>query len=283
MRGLASILVLLVLPLAGPAAGHAVPADFSIEPFDGPLLAEEARTSLLFDYRCGGMTTNATDPDMSLAFQILEAPSWAELRVEPASLALEPCVGTGRAEAALIARATPGTVAAPATATIAAAWTTAGIVLNEEASVRLELPWSSALRVEAPVNESVGKPQSVVVFPMTLHNEGNGLVKVGFELVSKSESLQVPLPNPVTLQGAEGQQRSAVVPITVQTPYRNGHVDDDGSLTLRIVPSDPTDPRQSGEPQEVTFRVRTEGFYVPAAPAIFLVLALGAAACFTRR
>ena len=277
--------LLLGLVLLAPLAGaHAVPADLTVAPFVGALPYDgESRTTVRFEYRCSGMSTEPTDPDMHVAFAVASAPSWAELRVEPTELALEPCVGIRVANATLSGTARADAAATPGDAIVEVAWTTAGMTLRETASVTVRAPYVAAIRVDAPVTHVEAKPQSVAVFPLTIHNAGNGLVKVAFELVSKPESLQVPLPVPITLQGPEGAIRSGSVPVTVQTPYRNGNLDENGTLVLRLTPFDPLDPTQRGEPQEVSFSVRTKGFYAPGLQHLGVVAALALAAVFSRR
>lgn len=277
----ALLLALLVLSFAPVASAHAVPADFLVEPFAEPIPFEgERSTTILFDYRCSGMSTAESEPNMTLRLSILRAPAWATLRVEPADIPLAECRGVGQARALLVGSADRSAAGLGDTlALVQAEWLTSGFSLNSTAQVALKVPFVAAFDVEAPITEQTAKPQSVVVFPITITSRATGIMKLTFEVVEKTGGVQVPMPNPITLQGPDGIQRSANVPITFQTPYKNGFVDDDATVTMRITPAHALDPRIKGEPQEIVFRVKTEGFYAPG-PQFFGVLAALAIATF---
>lgn len=270
----ALLLALLVLPLVPVASAHAVPADLLVEPFAEPIPFDgERSTTILFDYRCSGMSTAESEPNMTLRLSVLRAPAWATLRVEPAEILLAECRGVGQARALLVGSASRSAASLTGdVALVQAEWLTSGFSLNSTAQVALKVPFVAAFDVEAPVTEQTAKPQSVVVFPITVTSRATGIMKLTFEVVEKTGGVEVPMPNPITLQGPDGIQRSASVPITFQTPYKNGFVDDDASVTMRITPAHALDPRIKGEPQEIVFRIKTEGFYAPG-PQFFGVLA----------
>lgn len=273
------LVALLTLPLAG---AHAVPADFSIAPFAEPLSREgESSTLLAFDYRCGGMSANATEPNMTVRFLVSSAPTWAALRIEPEEVALPACEGVGRATATLIGRAVESAADA-GFADIIARWRTSGLDLDSVARVEVVPEWSPAFEVSLPETEKTAKPQEAVFFPATITNVG-GMTKLWFEVVDKSPSLQVVVPNPVVLQANGKEGDTAMIPFTIQTPYKNGPNDDEGFATFRVVPSKPLDPSERGEPQEFTVKVHTQGMYVPAAQFFGVMIALGAAAMLVRR
>lgn len=273
------LVAVLALPLAG---AHAVPADFAVAPFAEPLTREgESSTLLTFDYRCSGMSQNATEPDMSVRFIVTSAPAWAALRVQPEEVALPECQGVGRATATLVGRVVADG-AVTGSADIVARWTTSAGELDSVARVELVPAWSPAFQVDLAETEKTAKPQEAVFFPATITN-GGGMTKLWFEVVEKSPSLQVVVPNPVVLQAHGMAGDTANIPFTIQTPYKNGPNDDEGYVTFRIQPSKPLDPRERGEPQEFTVKVHTKGMYVPAAQFFGVMTALGAAAMLVRR
>lgn len=279
-RVLASLALLLLAPLAG---AHALPADFAIAPFAEALSREgESSTLLTFDYRCSGMSTNLSEEGMSVAFFVASAPTWASFRVEPAEVALPECQGVGRATATLVGRAID-VGSEQGVVEVTARWRTSGMEVDSVARVEVVPPWSPVIIVDLAQTQKSAKPQQAVAFPATFTNAGSGMTKLTFEVVDKSPSLQVPVPNPLILQPRGSPGATAQVPITVQTPYKNGPNDDLGFVTFRVVPSKPLDPSERGEPQEFTVRVHTEGLYVPAAQFFGVMVALGAAAVLMRR
>lgn len=282
MRLVAILAFALLVPLA---SGHAIPADFRVEPFVGVIPFDETRsTTLVFDYRCSGMSTAQTEENMSVVFSVAQAPAWATLSIEPREVPLPACLGVGQVTATLTGSAIRNaTSLAPGNALVQAAWHTSGFVLNSTAQVELKLPFVAAFNVELAQSEKTERPQTVVVFPVKLTSHATGVMKLMFEIVDKAEDLQAPIPNPITLQGPDGAQRSADIPLTIQTPYRNGRVDETGTVTYRITPYDALDPKVRGEPQELTVTVHTKGFYAPGPQLFGAMLALGLAALALRR
>jgi len=274
--------LLLILALFAPlAAAHAVPADFAIDPFSEPLSTEgETSTLIIFDYRCSGMSTNGSEEGMGARFLVSSAPAWVEARVEPEAVELPACEGIGRATATLVASAVEDAVAFdPGAIEVTARWATSGFELDSVARVEVVGAWRPAIVVDIPEPTRQEKAQTAAFFPVTFTNAGSGLTKLSFEVLSKGESLQAVVPNPVILQGRGHPQAIVSIPFAIQTPYRNGPMDEVGAVTYRMTPSMPLDPTQRGEPQEFTLTVHTEGFYVPAAAQFFGALAvLGLAA-----
>lgn len=280
----ASPLALLVL-LAPTAWAHAVPADFRVEPFAEPLPFEGERSArLVFDHRCSGMSGAASEPGMRVTFTILQHPAWARLRIENATQELAECQGVGQATARLVGSADPDAISLEeGVALVQAEWLTSGFSLNSTAEVKLRVPFVAAFEMEVPMREVEAKPQSVVTFPVTFVSRATGPMKLAFERIGESSRLNAPPPPPVTLQGPGGAHRTATVPFIVQTPFENGPMDEVGTVTYRITPHAALDPSHRGEPQEITFTVRTTGFYVPGANAAAALLALGSLAALLAR
>lgn len=131
--------------------------------------------------------------------------------------------------------------------------------------------------------EAWEKPQSVVVFPAQVTNKADTPIRLDFEVASKTDGLQAPQPNPVTLQGAKGAIRALSIPFTVHTPFHNGYVDEDGTVTYRVRASHPESHAPLGDPQEFTLTVHTKGFYAPGPQLFGAMLALAVAALVLRR
>lgn len=278
---LALIVCTSLVPLAG---AHAVPADFGVDPFVEPLGFETERaTTLRFDYRCSGMSDARSEANMTVDFSVAEAPEWARLRIEPARLELPTCEGIGQATARIFATAVQNVSMSAGPATIRAAWSTSGFVLNETADVALAPPFVPAFEMTVGETEKAARPQDVVAFLVTFESHATGPLKLDFELVEKGDGLQVPVPNPITLQGPGGAIRSADVPFVAQTPYRNGPNDVTETFTYRVTAKHPIDPTLRGEPQLLTFTVHTKGFYMPGPGlAVVALAAVAAALAFTR-
>lgn len=277
---------LVLLSLLAPfAMGHAVPADFAALPYAAPLPFEgEASTLVTFDYRCSGMSTAESEANMSVEFDIVSAPEWARLRLEPERIELPTCRGVGQARAQLFGAADRNaSELAPAVAIVASSWSTSGFVLNSTAQVPLEPTFVPGFDMAIAEDEKWEKPQSVVVFPVTFTSRATGPVKLVFEVVDKAGDLVAVLPQPVTLQGPGGAMRTADVPFTIQTPYHNGRLDEEGKVTYRATPQHPLDATKTGDAQEFTFTVHTKGFYMPGPQLLGAMLALAAAALVLKR
>lgn len=155
-----------------------------------------------------------------------------------------------------------------------------------------EVPVEAAYvgKLEAGVAQAtlVGKPQSTVTFLVTLVNQGNQNTRVSFSVDGNPGGLNVVVPSSVILGPAQardegGAAHSVTVPVAVQTPYRNGHLDEASRFTLRVHGAYALDPAIQGDAATLDLEVRTVGTYVPAPPAPLLLAVLGLAAILARR
>lgn len=133
--------------------------------------------------------------------------------------------------------------------------------------------------VEIAMNEKWAKPQTALVFPADLTNVHEKPIKVFFEVVAKDGEAIAVVPNPTTLQPGA----SAWIPFMVQTPYRNGHLDETTRVTYRAIAKDAGTLAPVGEPAQFDLIVHTKGFYVPGPQLFAAMLALGIAALVLRR
>lgn len=139
----------------------------------------------------------------------------------------------------------------------------------------LLLPLASAaatVEIDLVEDEAWEKPQKVVFFPARITNAGDAATRVAFALASNPDGLNAVVPPPVAL--APGESKDVL--FTVQTPFRNGYVDDEGRVTYRATP-------EGGEPQEFAVTVHTKGFYAPGPQLFGAMLAIGMAALLLRR
>lgn len=119
-------------------------------------------------------------------------------------------------------------------------------------------------------------PQESVTFPITIENRGDERVRFTFERIDEDQTtgVQAAIPGPVELDGSgAGSKSAATVNLQVYTPFRNGYLDENHEVTLRIIPQDPEDPERQGQPTTVTVSVHTEGFYIPG-PGVWTTLGL---------
>lgn len=289
MRALAlALLPAILLALATvPAQASAIPADLYLDRFPGavPFAPAEANTTVAFQYRCSGFSSVNDSSRQNVSFHVEKAPSWMSARIEPARIELPLCTGVGNVTARVLASAANGSVATPSDElTVRAEWETDGFVVNLTQSIGVAAPYVPLIDVEVAANETQAKPQTPVVFPIRITNLASGSTRIAFEVVSKDEALMVPVPNPVTLQHRGSTHEAASVPITVMTPYRNGPMDEVGSVTYRLTPMSAIDPKVRGESTLLTFVVHTKGFYVPAVDGlVVLASTLGVALLVARR
>lgn len=118
------------------------------------------------------------------------------------------------------------------------------------------------------MDEKWSKPQEVVFFPATF--TAAAPVKLSFTVLSASDGLKAPTPNPVTFDDA-GEQHD--VPFSIMTPFHNGYVQESGKVVYRATPSD------GSAPLEFAVTVHTKGFYAPG-PALLPLLGALALSAF---
>lgn len=127
-------------------------------------------------------------------------------------------------------------------------------------------------------------PQSSATFPIVIENLGDQRVRFTFERVDEDQTrgVQAAVPAPIELDSpGPGSTSTATVNLQVYTPFRNGYLDEDDEVTLRVIPQDPEDPSRQGEPTTLTVSVHTEGFHIPG-PGVWTVLAVLAGVAGTR-
>lgn len=154
--------------------------------------------------------------------------------------------------------------------------------LRAQAAVSVAYVSLLSVDVERPVIQA--KPGDLVEFPVTITNHGNEVTRITFRLGDNESAALVPTPLPVTLQSrqAGGLATSTTVMVRARAPEHFGVVDEMHAITLHLLPSYALNASMTGEPQKVSFVLRTKGVHVPA-PGLGLVLPLLAAAALAAR
>ena len=157
---------------------------------------------------------------------------------------------------------------------------------SARASVRAS--YFSIIDVALPESIRVDRPQTPVSFPISVTNLGNGPTKVSFELLTQpvdGDKMQVSPPQSLTLEARQtgGSQITKEAVLQVQTPFKNGYMNEPRSIVLKVTSHYATDTQLQGASETVTMLVTTKGFYVPGPDPLLLVGLVGAAAAFVRR
>ena len=230
-----------------------------------------------------------------VTYTVSNAPSWAQVVVSPASDVF-PVGQPGASPSTTVSKPftvsvtasdqapafQPGTIEITATATPTQQ---GGKAATAKVNVPVTASYFSILDTQLAEAIKIERPQQPVVFPLKLTNLGNANTKVGFAVEDKAANLNVPVPIPIVLQSrqAGGNQISAEVPLTVQTPYKNGYMNEVGVVTYHITSSYALDPKLKGDETRVSVVVTTKGFYVPGFEIPMLIGLLGVAALVLRR
>lgn len=226
---------------------------------------------------------------------VRNAPSWAAVTISPQTVIMN--FANAQPGASVTATANfnvfvsaseqaPAYQAAPIEIAASAAQpSAAGASATGQGSIPIQAEFFSIIDVQLAEAIKVDRPQQPVVFPLTITNFGNANTKVSFQVVSQAENLEVPVPGDVTLQSkqAGGNQITATVPLTVQTPYKNGYMNEVGSVTYKVTSAYALNPQLKGDESTVSVLVTTKGFYVPGFEPLLLIGLLGLSAVAMRR
>lgn len=159
---------------------------------------------------------------------------------------------------------------------------------TQTATASIRAAYFSILDVSLPETIKVERPQTPTSFPITITNFGNGPTKVNFELVTQTaegDKMQIVPPQAITLEsrqtGGSAITKDAI--LQVQTPYKNGYLNEPRSVTVKLTSHYATDSTLPGASDQVTVLVTTKGFYVPGPSPILLVGLMALAALVVRR
>lgn len=167
----------------------------------------------------------------------------------------------------------------------------AGQPITGRGTTTVEAAYFSIIDVNLQEAIRVDRPQTAISFPVKVTNLGNANTKVTFDLgegstVGEAENALKPvLPNPITLQSkqAGGSAISSDVLLTVQTPYKNGYMNEVGVINYKVTSAYALNPALRGDESQLSVLITTRGFYVPGpSPLLFLGL-IGVVALVLRR
>ena len=228
-------------------------------------------------------------------YTVSKQPSWATVLVNPASdvFPVGPPSGTqtqyqGSRPITITVTATDQAPAFQADQIEITATTSAGAPNTPKTgkgTATITADYFSIIDVQLPEAIKVERPQTSTAFPVKISNYGNANTKVTFEVVQVGDGIQYTLPVPLTLQSkqAGGNQISADVPLSIQTPYKNGYMNEVGTINYKLTSAYALDPKLKGDESTVSVLLTTRGFYVPGpSPILFLGL-IGVVALVLRR
>ena len=163
--------------------------------------------------------------------------------------------------------------------------TAGGRPVSGKGNVPITAAYFSIIDVQLAEAIKLERPQTPVTFPVKVSNFGNANTKVSFEVTQITEGFDYTLPVPITLQSkqAGGNAITADVPLTVQTPYKNGYMNEVGTVNYKVTSAYALDPKLRGDESVVSVLITTRGFYVPGPGPLFLLAAVGALALVLRR
>jgi hypothetical protein len=263
-----------------------------IDPFRDPIRPMSGTAtstgSVAYSYHLsGGGALGATQVNL----RVVEAPPWASVTVSPSSLFFEidGQPGAGQTISAgsqsfriFIATTSDAPAFQPASLRVQAS-----AVENQpidpstaEDSIPIEADFFSVIDAQVAQPIRVVRPQTNVEFPVTITNFGNAQTRATISMQQVTEGLQVPTPQPVTLHSEQmgGDAIQATVPISLETPFRNGYMNQPGLIDAMIKATYALDTSREGDSLPVSVLVTTKGFYVPGAGLLALLGALGVSA-----
>lgn len=289
-RLLALVILVATAAVAAPTAGHGEddatqtaqvrvdvdPLTRPVDPGSGP-----TSTTVTVEVPCGAV---GQEGSRAVNLTVPGKPRWVTATVSPSTVHVGPgdCEtenGTARVETELRVETTHEAPAfSPANVTVRAS--SDGLEPGSD-DVEVQAAFYAVLDVQTDRPVVVAEPASQVEFPVELANLGNGPVAVTAELTNRTagSGLEPVLPGAVGL-GAEptGGNRHATVTVAVETPERNGYVNEGGELEVTWTARYGPQPSLGGDASTSTFRITTKGFRLPAPGAAAVLPALAAAA-----
>lgn len=128
---------------------------------------------------------------------------------------------------------------------------------------------------------------SKVTIPLIVENFGNGEILTKYKLENAEKTkVDVILPGNIIVPTAIGTSLDPkqILPIDIQTPYKNGYMNDVAPVVITITSESSEDPEIKGQDATVTALIRTQGVYVPGFELTTLMAAaLAALVGFVRR
>ncbi len=135
------------------------------------------------------------------------------------------------------------------------------------ATVAVTAGFYSILNAQTPQKVVTARPQQKVDLPITITNLGNANTNVFLDIESGDEKLiqNTVLPSPVTVPSKQqgSKDNTQTVLVQVQTPFKNGYINEPGVLSMKISSTYALDQSVKGMSTRVSSLITTKGFYVP--------------------
>lgn len=268
----------------------------TVKPLQGTVEAS-ALVNLQADYSGGAQLVG-----IPVSFTVT-CPAWATCTPNPASGVFPPPQGgtapTGGSYSqtmtvkVLISASEQAPAFTPQPLTIVASTSpgSSGTPITGTGATVVEAAYFSILDVQVQNSIVVDRPQSTINIPVSVNNLGNAQTKVNFQIAEGStvgdveNALQPQLPPPTVLgsKQAGSTVTKADILLTVQAPYKNGYMNEVGTLIYKITSSYALNPALQGDESQLSVLITTRGFYVPGASPILFLGLVGAMALALRR
>lgn len=146
-----------------------------------------------------------------------------------------------------------------------------------EDQTTVQADFFSILDATTPTTIAKAGPQQQVIFPIKVTNFGNAQTKIFFDIDSKPETWQVIMPSPVILESRQqgGKATSKDANVVVQTPWRNGYLNEVGAVAVKITSNYALDTKFPGDRTALSTLTTVIGFYVPGYDPLLVVFGLG--------
>jgi hypothetical protein len=283
----------MVVPTAGAqgAAGVAPtlvvklnPTSENVKPLQGPI-SFTGEATLTYD---PSKASNVVGVPVS--YKVTKQPAWASVVVSPATdvfaTGSAPGASTSATQKSSFTVSVTASDQAPAFASDSIEITATASLQNpsQQVTAAQSTPIAAAyfgiLDAQLAETIKVERPQTPVVFPLKVTNFGNGATKIKFAVTDKTENLNAPPPADLILQAKQtgGSPITAEVPLQIETPYKNGYMNEVGSVTYKLTSNYQFDAKQIGDTSTISVLITTKGFYVPGPeiPLVIGLLAIGA-------
>ncbi len=271
--------------VADPVAAQAEKPTIEVEvgTFDGPIrpLSETKEVTITVKYTYFGPAGASGLVPVRVALQATDVPPWAVATLNPPAVFMPIQAGQGLTTVTKTAKLMISTTAdAPALTPVTIkvkANSDGNSYLNPangEGQTTVTADYFGLLDGVAGTTIQIAKPQEQVSYPITVTNLGNGQTKVFFEITGAPEGWQVVTPQPVVLEARQqgGKKTAETIQLQIQTPYRNGYLNEVGVVGLRITSVYALNADKKGDATNVNVLTTTKGFYVPGVDGLAMTL-----------
>lgn len=281
MFALASLVV-----IADPVAAQDQPTiQVDVGTFDGPIrpLSETKETTITIKYTYFGAAGASGLVPVRVALQVADLPPWAVATLNPPAVFMtitptQQATTVQQTAKLLMATTADAPGLTPVTIKIKATSDSNSYLksANSEGQTTISADYFGLLDAVAGTTIQIAKPQEQVSYPITVTNLGNGQTKVFFRITNAPEGWQVVTPQPVVLEARQqgGKKTSETIQLQIQTPFRNGYLNEVGVVGLEITSAYALNPDKKGDTTQVNVLTTTKGFYVPGFDGLTMSLSV---------